>query len=330
MKQFKYILDRSNKKFHCPRCGKKRYVRFIKTETKEYLDYDYGRCDREQSCSYFQYPNQTLSITDTISISYSEPSYMNPELIEKTMVNYHMNSFVNYLRSSYDDCEVDQAIEKYRIGTAMYLGGSTVFWQIDRQNRVHAGKIMKYEKSTGKRDKSIRGSINWAHSVMKLEEFNLSQCLFGEHLVTKEVRQVALVESEKSAIIMSIIIPDFTWLATGSKTGFKYESMKPLKEVEIHAFPDKGCYNDWFEKAQRMNAEGFSITVSKKMETDSIKDGDDIVDLLANNSTVYSSIEKKIHKLVEKNSSIKRMIQLFNLEDNQGRDIRFKEEENNP
>jgi len=66
------------------------------------------------------------------------------------------------------------------------------------------------------------------------------------------------------------------------------------------------------------------------METDSIKDGDDIVDLLANNSTVYSSIEKKIHKLVEKNSSIKRMIQLFNLEDNQGRDIRFKEEENNP
>jgi hypothetical protein len=43
--QYKYQLDKSSKKFICPQCGKKRLVRYINMETKEYLPETVGRCD---------------------------------------------------------------------------------------------------------------------------------------------------------------------------------------------------------------------------------------------------------------------------------------------
>ncbi|WP_372938062.1 DUF6371 domain-containing protein [Seonamhaeicola sp.] len=41
---------------------------------------------------------------------------------------------------------------------------------------------------------------------------------------------MAIVESEKTAIIMSMFLPDFIWLATGSKGNFKYELLELLKK----------------------------------------------------------------------------------------------------
>ena len=41
-----YSLEKGSKKHECPNCNKKRYVRYINNETKEYADYQFGRCDR--------------------------------------------------------------------------------------------------------------------------------------------------------------------------------------------------------------------------------------------------------------------------------------------
>lgn len=50
------------------------------------------------------------------------------------------------------------------------------------------------------------------------QEWELPQCLFGEHLLKKYPNKtVALVESEKTAIICSALMPDYIWLATGGK-----------------------------------------------------------------------------------------------------------------
>ena len=47
------------------------------------------------------------------------------------------------------------------------------------------------------------------------EEWELSQCLFGEHLLSLYPdRTVALVESEKTAVICAGFIPEYVWLAT--------------------------------------------------------------------------------------------------------------------
>ena len=52
----------------------------------------------------------------------------------------------------------------------------------------------------GKRLKSKDGKplINWVHSALEIPKFNLKQCLFGLHLLNDNVKQVAIVESEKT------------------------------------------------------------------------------------------------------------------------------------
>ena len=63
MTQYKYHLDKSSKKFNCPQCDKKRFVKYIETETGHYADSQYGRCDRETSCGY----SSTLIITQLLN-----------------------------------------------------------------------------------------------------------------------------------------------------------------------------------------------------------------------------------------------------------------------
>ena len=53
---YRYSLDRSSKKFTCPECRQKRFVRYVDAETDEYLPEQFGRCDREVNCGYHQNP----------------------------------------------------------------------------------------------------------------------------------------------------------------------------------------------------------------------------------------------------------------------------------
>ena len=83
---------------------------------------------------------------------------------------------------------------EYNIGTSSrYNGGTTVFWQIDTNNKVRTGKLIKYNPSNGKR---IKNNTNWVHSVLKISNFNLKQCLFGEHLLNQfPNKTIGIVES---------------------------------------------------------------------------------------------------------------------------------------
>ena len=57
------------------------------------------------------------------------------------------------------------------------------------------------------------------------ENWELTKCLFGEHLLSaidEKQKTVALVESEKTAIIASSIMPKYIWLATGGKSQFNH------------------------------------------------------------------------------------------------------------
>lgn len=53
---YRYILEKRNKRNLCPECGKKTFKRFIDTKIKDYLPEQYGRCNRESKCSYFLNP----------------------------------------------------------------------------------------------------------------------------------------------------------------------------------------------------------------------------------------------------------------------------------
>jgi len=56
MNDYRYILDKSPRKFRCPGCGKKRFVRYVDSITKELFPEQYGRCDREANCGHHERP----------------------------------------------------------------------------------------------------------------------------------------------------------------------------------------------------------------------------------------------------------------------------------
>lgn len=210
-----------------------------------------------------------------------KPSFHNLELLDKIYnENKQIDNLTYFLKTKFSNGEVFEATKGYFIsGTNYFWKNATVFWQIDNKEQIHGGKIMLYDRFTGKRIKEPYNHINWLHKATNEPDFNLCQCLFGLHRINEDYQKtIAIVESEKTAIVMSIYLPEFIWLATGSKGNFKFELLEPLKKRNVIAFPDKGEYNNWSNKANELNAIGFKIAVSELIEITEFENGFDLAD----------------------------------------------------
>jgi ssDNA-binding Zn-finger/Zn-ribbon topoisomerase 1 len=331
MNQFKYTLDKSSKKFTCPKCNKKTFVKYIETETGNYQSEDFGRCDRETNCGFHASPKGELNkMVDFVAIPKPETSFHDYNLVSQSRRNFKQNNFVQFLKTLFTESEVNKAIERYLLGTSKQCNGATIFWQIDNNEKVRHGKIMLYNPETGKRvkDQYGKGIINSVRSVLKLKDFNLNQCLFGLHLINEtNQKTIALVESEKTSIIMSIFKPQYTWLATGSKSGLKYDFLKPIKDYKIIAFPDKSEFSDWSKKAIDLNNFGFDIRVNNWLEQqNNYEAGIDLADVfmreLKKVEIDYSDSELTINEIEQHTPEIWELIKAFDLVDNRNYEIR--------
>ena len=72
-------------------------------------------------------------------------------------------------------------------------------------------------------------------------------------------KPIALVESEKTAIICSGLMPQYLWLATGGKSQLSQEKLSVLAGRKTIAFPDIDGYEEWKKK---LSAAEIDITVS--------------------------------------------------------------------
>ncbi len=148
-----------------------------------------------------------------------------------------------------------QLAERYKIGTSKHWFGSTIFWQIDVNDKLRTGKIMLYNGTDGHRVKKPFNHIHWVHSLIGNTNFNLKQCFFGEHLLNSDpYKTVAIVESEKTAIIASFFYPKYIWLAAGSLEGLSREKYNVLKDRNVKLYPDVNGYDKWKQKAREMRA----------------------------------------------------------------------------
>jgi hypothetical protein len=260
MEYHKYNLTKKGKSI-CPNCERKTFVLYI-DETGNPLNSTVGKCDRADNCGHHYTPKQYF--TDS-NISFDskrkftphpqptpkpQPSFIDTELLKKSLSNYEKNNFVQWLGGIVDEKQAGGAIERYFIGTSKHWDGSTVFWQIDANQKIRTGKIMQYNPNTGKRVKEPFNKIGWVHTVLKLDNFNLSQCLFGEHLLKDLSKFVAIVESEKTAIVASIYLPNFIWLACGGCEGLNIDKCRILARRKVILFPDAGKFDKWNEKAK--------------------------------------------------------------------------------
>lgn len=78
--------------------------------------------------------------------------------------------------------------------------------------------------------------------------------LYGLHLLRLDQRRpVAVVESEKSAILAAWYFREYLWMATGSLSTLTAERLLPLKGREIVLFPDGGAFEIWQQKAESLS-----------------------------------------------------------------------------
>ena len=289
---YKYSLDKSSKKYICPDCGKKRFVRYIDNSTNLLTSLEFGRCDRYQSCGYHMKPELNIHIeSHHLHKTPLKPSksihFLPTKTVIPTLGLQHSNNLVDFLFRQYENGKTKEILRDYKVGTSKKWNGATIFWQIDSNQKIRSGKIIHYNPENGKRIKEPFPRISWVHKeIEKLnklpKDYELKQCLFGEHLLTKPSysnKIVAIVESEKTAMIMAINYPKYLWLSCGSLNGIKTTLFTPIKNKRVVLFPDKECFDLWTEKATTLNKDGFNIQVSSLIEGLNIKKGLDLADL---------------------------------------------------
>ena len=169
--------------------------------------------------------------------------------------------------------------------------GESIFLQIDHKDRIRTGKIMSYD-----RDGHRNGYVNWLHTQKDIKEkypnFALKQCLFGQHFLStydEKMDRINIVESEKTALIMSVFKPEYLWLATGGCANLNEGMLSFLLEINIsklYLYPDKGEWERWQEKAQKIMSFLHSkhiytnIYVDKTLEDIPCKPNTDLADVL--------------------------------------------------
>jgi hypothetical protein len=296
---FKYSLDKSSKKFTCPSCGKTRFVRYIDNSTNTYLPVTYGRCDRDINCGYHLKPGNEINKNDYLISSMSllvtkNPDYIPYEILRTSLDNYKQNNFIQFLKTIFSRDIITYLIKYFLIGTSTYWPGATIFWQIDKNEQIHSGKIMLYDSASGKRVKEPFPHIQWVHKVTYIkDDFNLKQCLFGEHQLSEspEEKIIAIVESEKTAILMTAYFPDAIWMATGSLSNINPFLFSSIRDRDIILYPDLNGFIKWKEKADLLIEHGFKVIVSnlleKKASVHQKEEGFDIADFYINSTLPF-------------------------------------------
>jgi len=238
----KYKFDRNRKRVETCPCGKSnsdvKFAPFLGFDSKGYC----------HSCNKAFFPDRDLSKSyKQRTHRPKKTDYIPKDTFKASTLKYYQDNFSMFLKGLFGDRLSKSLIDRYNIGCIDKYPNATVFWQMDIKNELRSGKIIHYDEISGKRKKNEH--ITWIHSVNELKNYELNQCLFGEHLIVEDTsKKIALVESEKTAIICSPVFPEFIWLATGGSAGLKEEKLKVLIGREIILFPDLGFYNNWMSE----------------------------------------------------------------------------------
>lgn len=275
---YRYSLKKGGKKLTCPSCGHKgEFVPYIDTTTNQVVDPErYGRCERINSCGYNEKPKlkEKPDIWKPIQkkVVIEKPIEFIPQsVVEATFNEFRSNVFFMYLVKTFGREVAFELQAKYNIGTATH--GGTIFWQQDNEMKFRTGKVMYYQPN-GKRDKN---RMSWfVHSKIR-PDFNYRQCLFGLHLIDG-TKPVALCESEKTAILMSVYQPEFTWVACGGSEMLNVQRISELKRLD-KVFPDNGQFEKWEQRTKMFNRQ-MDVSVDRAVANGILPAGSDILDLI--------------------------------------------------
>ena len=156
----------------------------------------------------------------------------------------------------------------YRLGASRQ--GGVIFWQIDQEGRVRDGKVMYYLPDCH-RNKAHKPT--WVSYLLRRRDpfpnaaHETSHCFFGEHLISEKRKvksekcnphccTVAVVEAEKTAVILSELYPQYIWLASGGLGEVQPDKFRALRGCKVILFPDTDpdgiAYSRWSNAAEEV------------------------------------------------------------------------------
>ena len=194
------------------------------------------------------------------------------------------------------ETQVQRAAQRYRLGCSR--NGGVIFWQIDTTDNVFDGKIMYYRTDCHRdhdRHPQWVSNLLKCHYLQDYKELITAipsyHCLFGTHLLKTPSNSpclggehksslcredlggspIAVVEAEKTAVIMSEHFPQYLWLAAGGLFELTADKLFPLRRHRIVLFPDTDpdltAYTRWYEVAQEARRlYSLDISVSPLLE----------------------------------------------------------------
>lgn len=341
MSNYRFTLQKyvPNNKVNCPSCGRRRCAtKYIDTEGIINFPDEVCLCDHVNSCGYHYPPRAYFhdnpeikkglfkdSCSNKNSFDYTlckkeiiEPpvSYIEPDIVKESLSGYSNNPLFTFLSEKYGENKIAKVFKMYNVGTSNHWSGATIYWYADKDGRYRSGKVMGYDPMSGHRIKHPYNQVTWAHSLLKLQDFNMKLCLFGEHLLNIYTdKKIALVESEKTCLIAALLFPGYLWIATGGlKMGFKRNILNVLQNRDVTLFPDLGAFKEWESHLNLLQSICRKVRVSDFLETHATKEqkdkGLDIGDFLLAEDTIRDVLKQ----MISSNPSLQLLIDKFDLE----------------
>lgn len=250
----------------CP-CGKVNNNRFA----PDINNINFGHCFTCDK-TFFPSSNGLLKCESVIQIQ-KPTSYIDQYYLTQSL-NKEVNNFLKFLNNRFTSNQVKTITDRLPIGNSKRWGGSTIFWQVDENLKIRSGKVLKYDPITGERDKTKN---DWVHAILqrknKIKEFKLTQCLYGLNQINRidlrrnKLPTIVIVESAKTASIMTALCPQSIWMSTEGLSGLNKTKLQPIKRFPIILFPDlpkkdQNPYEKWSNIISPLNQNGYNIRIS--------------------------------------------------------------------
>lgn len=130
-----------------------------------------------------------------------------------------------------------------------FFDGAVMFPYYDVDGKLITAKIMFYDNDLKR--KRVKGAVMWLHNFRYKGEYLRYETLIDASLLDGHVvhvpffnqpttsvcdETICLVESEKTVVIMSIVLPEYRWVATGGSKSVAEWKFALIQDINL--FPD--------------------------------------------------------------------------------------------
>lgn len=232
------------------------------------------------------------------------------QMVEATESHVTESNLFVWLSGEFGDEAAMMAMRRYRVGATKHTDGrgyrAASLPYINTSGNCVDCKIFHIDPTTGSRKtapalmswtdregnaQELRST--WALAELKKNDKPRKWCNFGDHLLQDNpTAAVCVVESEKTALVASIVYPSRLWIAVGSKNNLNPERCAPYRGREIIIYADRdnikdkprksgnGIEKGWETLARELAHAGFSVRIDRTVERHHGEINDDIADII--------------------------------------------------